>query len=332
MLQNLLAERAQAKPPCPVVEPMPDIPETELNTLSEEDLPKEKEARSEQLRHIDQTRVDIQYAMRKVIVEEDLDWASEEEDTHTTELTKTERVILQDVGQKMPFNSSWLKLLEIANDRQAWLKAEEEFLHLMKPHVAISERSIRKAYQVLTTVLKRMGRMNENGTHRWEYFHCWARKTFGRIRLESYEEALASDKKGYDGRLGRIIYVLAAQNTKPSDFSPPSWFSRFNVSVREETWVVLLHKADIWSSARLIYSFSLFSDSVELFKPLKGHRMKNSFYLVAKGVNPGREAAVKEVKRWKAQWKIATFGTEAIEEEEWGALGRTEEMEVEVVI
>lgn len=59
--------------------------------------------------------------------------------------------------------------------------------------------------------------------------------------------------------------------------------------------------------------------------------MRSSFYLVAKGVKPRHDAAVQAVERWKAQWKILTFGTEVIKETEWGLLGRTEDMEVEVV-
>ncbi|KAK0729594.1 hypothetical protein B0H67DRAFT_479043 [Lasiosphaeris hirsuta] len=72
--------------------------------------------------------------------------------------------------------------------------------------------------------------------------------------------------------------------------------------------VVLLHKADIWPSIKLIHMFTRFTDSVELFKPLSGHKMRSSFYMVAKGVRPGREAAVQAVEEWKAQWKKATFG------------------------
>jgi len=41
---------------------------------------------------------------------------------------------------------------------------------------------------------------------------------------------------------------------------------------------------------------------------------------------------VQAIERWKAQWKIATFGTEAMKEREWGVLGRTEEMEAKVVL
>lgn len=96
--------------------------------------------------------------------------------------------------------------------------------------------------------------------------------------------------------------------------------------------VILLHKADIWSSVQLIYTFSRFSDTIALFKPTKGHRARSSFYLVAKGVRPERDAGVEAVGRWKAQWKIATFGEEAMSEREWEVLGRREERDIEVVL
>lgn len=72
--------------------------------------------------------------------------------------------------------------------------------------------------------------------------------------------------------------------------------------------VILLHKADAWPSVLLMHTFATFTDNVELFKPLAGHRMRSSFYLVSKGVRPGREAAVEAVRRWKAKWSMATFG------------------------
>ncbi|KAK4166985.1 hypothetical protein QBC43DRAFT_286379 [Cladorrhinum sp. PSN259] len=87
------------------------------------------------------------------------------------------------------------------------------------------------------------------------------------------------------------------------------------------TMVILLHRADIWPSINLIYTLSRCSGSVELFKPLTAHRMRSSFYLIVKDVKPGQEAAVQAVERWKAQWKIATFGEEVMDEREWEALG-----------
>lgn len=60
-----------------------------------------------------------------------------------------------------------------------------------------------------------------------------------------------------------------------------------------------------------MHTFSQFSASgITLFKPKKAHRLRSSFYLVARGVQPGHEAAREAVKGWKAKWKMATFGVE----------------------
>jgi hypothetical protein len=72
--------------------------------------------------------------------------------------------------------------------------------------------------------------------------------------------------------------------------------------------VILLHKADAWRSVLLMHTFATFSDSVELFKPQKAHAARSSFYLIAKGVRPEREAAVEAVRQWKEIWSKATFG------------------------
>ncbi|KAK4212259.1 S-adenosyl-L-methionine-dependent methyltransferase-like protein [Rhypophila decipiens] len=101
------------------------------------------------------------------------------------------------------------------------------------------------------------------------------------------------------GRLLTSQLVLALQRIRPGG-----------------TMIILLHRANSWSTIRLIYTFDLFSDSIQLFKPTKAHRMRGSFYLVAKGVQPVREAALEAVQRWKAQWKFATFGGEVLNERE----------------
>lgn len=60
-----------------------------------------------------------------------------------------------------------------------------------------------------------------------------------------------------------------------------------------------------------MHTFSQFSTAgITLFKPKKAHRLRSSFYLVARGVQPGHEAAREAVKGWKAKWKMATFGVE----------------------
>lgn len=57
-----------------------------------------------------------------------------------------------------------------------------------------------------------------------------------------------------------------------------------------------------------MHTFATFVDNLELFKPRSGHRTRSSFYLVAKGVRPERDAAVETVRVWKAKWSMATFG------------------------
>ncbi|KAK0704079.1 hypothetical protein B0T26DRAFT_807478 [Lasiosphaeria miniovina] len=76
------------------------------------------------------------------------------------------------------------------------------------------------------------------------------------------------------------------------------------------TMMILLHGADKWPS------------------------MRSSFYLIVKGVKPGREAAVQAVERWKVQWKLATFENEVMNEREWEVLGGIEgsAMEAEAVL
>jgi hypothetical protein len=71
---------------------------------------------------------------------------------------------------------------------------------------------------------------------------------------------------------------------------------------------MLLHKADAWPSVLLMHTFATFSESVELFKPLTGHKTRSSFYMVVKGVRPGSEAALEAVRRWKMKWSMSTFG------------------------
>jgi len=44
-----------------------------------------------------------------------------------------------------------------------------------------------------------------------------------------------------------------------------------------------------------------------LHKPLTAHTLRSSFYMVAKGVQPGCGAAVRAVEGWKGMWKAATL-------------------------
>jgi hypothetical protein len=67
------------------------------------------------------------------------------------------------------------------------------------------------------------------------------------------------------------------------------------------TLIMLLHKIDSWAAASILYSFSKFS-KVQVFKPVKKHNTRSSFYMVAKAVNVESPAASTAVAEWKTQW------------------------------
>ncbi|XMA12579.1 hypothetical protein WAI453_005370 [Rhynchosporium graminicola] len=75
------------------------------------------------------------------------------------------------------------------------------------------------------------------------------------------------------------------------------------------TLIMLLHRIEGTESMKLLYTFSRFSD-IEVFKPVKKHAIKSTFYLIAKNVNPDAEAAKMAVEAWKKVWWNATFGGE----------------------
>ncbi|KAJ4314512.1 hypothetical protein N0V84_008853 [Fusarium piperis] len=73
--------------------------------------------------------------------------------------------------------------------------------------------------------------------------------------------------------------------------------------------VILLHKLDSWACFSLIRSFSKFS-TVQLFKHPQYHRLRSSFYLVAKNIQANSISAKSLVSEWKERYKIATVGTD----------------------
>ncbi|MCJ1249224.1 hypothetical protein MMC30_006447 [Trapelia coarctata] len=75
------------------------------------------------------------------------------------------------------------------------------------------------------------------------------------------------------------------------------------------TLIMLLHKIEAWDTAELLYLFSHFS-SIQVFKPVKKHAIRSSFYLIARNVQPNADAAKSAVKAWKQAWWHATFGGE----------------------
>ncbi|PVH86684.1 hypothetical protein DL98DRAFT_557208 [Cadophora sp. DSE1049] len=75
------------------------------------------------------------------------------------------------------------------------------------------------------------------------------------------------------------------------------------------TLIMLLHKIEAWDTMELLYLFSQFSD-IEVFKPVKKHAIRGTFYLIAKNVQPDAEAGNVAVGAWKRAWWNATFGGE----------------------
>ena len=76
------------------------------------------------------------------------------------------------------------------------------------------------------------------------------------------------------------------------------------------TLILLLHGADLYHNVKLIRFFDKIS-RLQLFKPVKGHAKKSSFYLVAKDMQPGPKVAQTAVFKWKQIWKDATFPSTA---------------------
>lgn len=93
------------------------------------------------------------------------------------------------------------------------------------------------------------------------------------------------------------------------------------------TLVMLLHKIDCFSSAFILYILSTFA-KVEVFKPARKHNTRSSFYMVAKDVQPGSEAAKAAIKKWKVTWWKATFGDGASEDGPADPRAQTDEGEL----
>lgn len=74
------------------------------------------------------------------------------------------------------------------------------------------------------------------------------------------------------------------------------------------TMIVLLHKVEAPATVQLLHTFDKFA-SVQLFKHMKFHAKRSSFYMLASNIRADSEDAKMAVERWRYQWKIATFGT-----------------------
>ncbi|KFY21943.1 hypothetical protein V493_06973 [Pseudogymnoascus sp. VKM F-4281 (FW-2241)] len=72
------------------------------------------------------------------------------------------------------------------------------------------------------------------------------------------------------------------------------------------TLIAVLHKPESFDTAEILRLFSGFSN-ITLFKPVKAHAKRSSFYMVAKKVRP--LMAVRTIEAWKEEWRIATLGS-----------------------
>lgn len=67
------------------------------------------------------------------------------------------------------------------------------------------------------------------------------------------------------------------------------------------TLITLLHASHRWPTFSLIRTFNKFSD-VHIFKPQPFHKIKSSFYLVAKNIRPQSQEAIKAAERFRQDW------------------------------
>ncbi|KAI1099453.1 hypothetical protein F4804DRAFT_345497 [Jackrogersella minutella] len=75
------------------------------------------------------------------------------------------------------------------------------------------------------------------------------------------------------------------------------------------TMVVLLHKLEKYNTAKILWTLSKFA-TVRSFKPTKNHCIRSSFYMVATNVRSRHPVAAQAIEDWKADWRLATFGTD----------------------
>ncbi|KAG9753484.1 NAD(P)-binding protein, partial [Aureobasidium melanogenum] len=86
------------------------------------------------------------------------------------------------------------------------------------------------------------------------------------------------------------------------------------------TLVVLLHRINTPRNFRIIHLFHKFSH-VQFFKPVTSHKIKSSFYLVAKNVRPDERAYAEAMAHFRQLWDHATYGianeSQAVFSTEW---------------
>lgn len=132
----------------------------------------------------------------------------------------------------------------------------------------------------------------------------WATKSFdlvfcdGQV-LRTHTPHIANYREQREAsRLACSQLILAMQRIKPGG-----------------TFIMLLHKVEMWSTMKLLSVFDGISQ-IELLKPVRSHKTRGSFYLIAKNVQPHHPEALVAINEWKGAWKKATFPPSADEEKQ----------------
>ncbi|KAF4547259.1 Hypothetical protein D9617_49g041200 [Elsinoe fawcettii] len=101
------------------------------------------------------------------------------------------------------------------------------------------------------------------------------------------------------------------------------------------TMIILLHKLETFNTANLVHKFSKFA-SLKLYKSVKYHAKRSSFYLIATNIQPNHVEALSVVSIWKRLWRSATIESDEeyerqLHEEELGVFFLLNEFGPELV-
>ncbi|KAL4932148.1 uncharacterized protein BDV17DRAFT_288227 [Aspergillus undulatus] len=94
--------------------------------------------------------------------------------------------------------------------------------------------------------------------------------------------------------------------------------------------IILGHKLEAPDSVQLLYTLNQFAD-VNLFKPIKSHGTRSSFYILATNVRSDSEDARMAIERWRRLWKLATFEFR-MEDNEYEAAIREESLDIDRIL
>ena len=110
-----------------------------------------------------------------------------------------------------------------------------------------------------------------------------------------------------DGHISRTQDVPSyRQPTEQSRLTNSQLILAMQRISRGGTLVMRLHGADVLRNVKLLNLFNNIA-KIKLFKPLRIHAKKTSFYLIAKDVKPDSLNNIHALKEWKQEWKNATF-------------------------